>query len=300
MLRVVLIGCGDIAQRTAALLRDRVLLHGVTRRKDATDKLRASGIVPVVADLDDFRSLARLAGAPFAVLHFAPPDGVGHDDSRTRRLLAFFARAGNVPRRFVYISTSGVYGDCGGARIDETRPRTASTARGKRRVVAEDRIRRWATRHGVAATILRVPGIYADTRLPTERIRSATPVLAPEHDVYTNHIHADDLARAVVAAMFRGATNRAYHVSDDAEMTASSWFDAVADAFALPRPPRVSRAEARTSLTPVSRSFLSESRRLVNARMKRELRVALRYPTPQTLLQRIARRDSRRQLPLAL
>ena len=152
----------------------------------------------------------------------------------------------------------------------------------------------------MALAILRAPGIYAETRLPLDRIRQGTPVLAPDDDVFTNHIHADDLARAVVAALFRGKPNRAYNVTDDAEMKMGGWFDAVADAYHLPRPPRVSWEEAEKRIAPLLLSFMSESRRLVNTRMKRELRVRLRYPIPQGLLDEVAPRDLKKQLPLPL
>jgi nucleoside-diphosphate-sugar epimerase len=300
VIRVLLIGCGDIGLRTAAMLRGRVKLIGLTRRAEEAGKLRSHGIVPIVGDLDDFRTLARLRSAPFGVLHFAPPSGEGRDDPRTQRLLAALAKAGRIPQRFVYISTSGVYGDCAGARVTEARPRRARTPRAKRRVAAEDRIRAWAARHHVSASILRAPGIYAATRLPVDRIRQQTPVLMAGEDVYTNHVHADDLARAAVVALFRGKRNRAYNVSDDAELKMGAWLDAVADAYALPRPPRVTWEDAGHRIAPLLLSFMSESRRLVNGRMKRELRMKLRYPTPQALLDEIARRDPRRQLTLPL
>ena len=300
MIRVLLIGSGDIALRAASLLRGRARVYGVTRRPEDVPKLRAQGIVPLVADLDDFGALRRLATAPFAVLHCAPPPSDGRDDPRTRRLLAALARAQIIPQRLVYISTSGVYGDCAGARVGETRARRAPTPRARRRVAAEDRLRAWAARRGVRLTILRAPGIYAETRLPLDRIRQGTPVLTPEDDVYTNHIHADDLARAAVAAIFHGRPNRAYNVADDAELKMGGWFDAVADAFHLPRPPRVTWDEAEQRIAPLLLSFMSESRRLVNARMKRELRVRLAYPTPHALLAVVAPRALKKQLPLAL
>jgi nucleoside-diphosphate-sugar epimerase len=300
VIRVLLIGSGDIALRAASLLRGRARVYGVTRRPEDVPKLRAQGIVPLVADLDDFGALRRLATAPFAVLHCAPPPSDGRDDPRTRRLLAALARAQIIPQRLVYISTSGVYGDCAGARVGETRARRAQTPRARRRVAAEDRLRAWAARRGVRLTILRAPGIYAETRLPLDRIRQGTPVLVPEDDVYTNHIHADDLARAAVAAIFRGRPNRAYNVSDDAELKMGGWFDAVADAFHLQRPPRVTWDEAEQRIAPLLLSFMSESRRLVNARMKRELRVRLAYPTPHALLAVVAPRQLKKQLPLAL
>jgi nucleoside-diphosphate-sugar epimerase len=300
VLRVLLVGCGDIALRTAALLRRRVRLYGVTRRADDVARLRAHGIVPIVADLDDERSLDRLRTAPFGVLHFAPPPSEGREDPRTQHLVAALSKARIIPQRFVYVSTTGVYGDCAGARVSETRPQRAQTPRARRRVAAEAALRVWAARNEVALAILRVPGIYADTRLPLDRIRAGTPALLPEDDVYTNHVHADDLARAVIAALFRGKPNRAYNVADDAELKMGAWFDAVADAFRLPRPPRIAWEEAEQRMAPQLLSFMSESRRLSNRRMKRELRLVLRYPEPQTLLTRIAPREPKKQMALPL
>jgi nucleoside-diphosphate-sugar epimerase len=300
VIRVLLIGCGDVALRTADLLHPKVRLYGLTRRAEDVPKLRAHGIVPIIGDLDRFETLRRLRAAPFAVLHFAPPPSDGRDDPRTQKLIAALTRARSIPQRFVYISTSGVYGDCAGARIDEMRARRAQSPRARRRVAAEDRLRAWARRYGVALAILRVPGIYAESRLPLERIKQGTPVLAPDDDVFTNHIHADDLARATVAALFRAKPNRAYNVTDDAEMKMGGWFDAVADAFKLPRPPRVTWEEAEQRIAPQLLSFMSESRRLSNTRMKRELRVRLKYPTPQKLLEEVAPRDLKKQLALPL
>ena len=299
MIRVLIVGCGDVAMRAAKLLDGRARMFGLTRRVDDVAKLRAQGIVPIVGDLDDLRALARLRTAPDAVLHFAPPPSEGRGDPRTGRLLAALSAARRIPRRLVYVSTTGVYGDCAGARIAETRPRRAQSPRARRRVDAEDRLRSWAARNGVSLAILRAPGIYAQTRLPLERIRQGTPVLVAEHDVYTNHVHADDLARAAVAALFRGRPNRAYHASDDAELRMGQWFDALADAHHLPRPPRVDWDEAEARIAPTLLSFMSESRRLSNERMKRELRVRLAYATPQAMLDASATRDPRRQMPLA-
>jgi len=289
-----------VALRTALLLRGRARLYGLTRRAADGPKLRAHGIVPLAGDLDEHATLRRLRTAPFAVLHFAPPPSDGRDDPRTQKLVAALTRARIIPQRFVYISTTGVYGDCAGAHVSESRARRAQTPRARRRVAAEDRLRAWACGHGVQLAILRAPGIYGETRLPLERIRQGTPVLAADDDVYTNHIHADDLARATVAAMFHGRPNRAYNVTDDAQLKMGGWFDAVADAFHLPRPPRVTWEEAEQRIAPMLLSFMSESRRLGNERMKRELRVRLRYPTPDALLAGIAPRDLKKQLALSL
>ena len=300
MQRVLLVGCGDIALRVADLLRHRARLIGLTRDRDDVRKLRQHAIVPLIGDLDDRRTIARLATRPFAVLHFAPPPSEGRDDPRTRNLLAALTSARIIPRHFVYLSTSGVYGDCAGAHVPETRPVRAQTPRARRRGAAERRLRAWASRNGVSLAILRVPGIYAPARLPLERLKHATPALVADEDVYSNHIHADDLARVVVAALYRGRPNRAYNACDDSEMKMGAWFDLVADAFHLPRPRRVSWDDAERQIAPMLLSFMSESRRLVNARMKRELRIRLRHPTPHAMLEQSAPRELRRQLALPI
>jgi nucleoside-diphosphate-sugar epimerase len=299
-MRILLIGCGDVALRSASLLRGRARLYGLARRADDAPRLRARGIVPLIGDLDDLRTLARLRVAPQAVLHCAPPPSEGHDDPRSAHLLAALTAARRIPQRFVYVSTSGVYGDCAGARVAETRARRPQSPRAVRRVDAEDRLRAWAAAHGVTLAILRAPGIYAETRLPLERLRHETPVLNDADDVFTNHIHADDLARACVAALFHARPNRAYNVCDDAELKMGAWFDMVADAHRLPRPPRVSWEEAEARIAPLLLSFMQESRRLVNARMKRELRVVLRHPTPADMLAAAAPRTTATQMKLAL
>ncbi|MEO8134653.1 MAG: NAD-dependent epimerase/dehydratase family protein [Betaproteobacteria bacterium] len=287
-LRVLLIGCGDVALRAARLLSPDFRIYGLTRRGDQHAALRAAGITPIAGDLDRRATLDRLRVSPYAVLHCAPPPGAGEDDSRTRNLLAALTSARSLPRAFVYVSTSGIYGDCAGARIDETRAPGAESPRARRRVAAESRLRAWSRRSRVRLSILRAPGIYALDRLPIDRLREGTPVLRADDDVYTNHIHAEDLARACVAAMFRGLPLRAYNISDDAELKMGEYFDQVATALALPRPPRIAREAAARVLPPVQMSFMRESRRLLNARAKRDLRWRLLYPTPAALLATIA------------
>jgi len=263
--------------RTAKLLMPYYRVFGVVRSTDAAISLRAAGITPVLANLDDKRSLTRIAGLTDTVLHFAPPPGAGETDTRTRHLLAVLARHG--VQRLIYISTSGVYGDCAGSWIDETRTPHPVNARALRRVDAEQQVRQFARQTGARVSILRVPGIYAAERLPIERLHRGTPVLCAEDDVYTNHIHADDLARIAVAALYRGASCRVYHASDDSELKMGAYFAQVAVAYDLPIPVVISREQALARLSAIQMSFMSESRRMLNQRMKRELRVRLRYAT---------------------
>ena len=278
---LLIVGCGDIGMRVVRLLRGRWRILALTSSPARRAELRASGAVPLLGDLDAAATLARLAGLADAVLHLAPPPTAGATDTRTATLLRALARQGRV-RRIVYASTSGVYGDCGGARFDETRRVAPGTDRALRRVDAEARVRHHGRAFGVRVSILRIPGIYAPDRPgghPRERLSRGTPVLAAGDDVYTNHIHADDLARACVAALARAAPQRIYHASDDTELKMGDYFDLAADLAGLPRPPRIARSEAAARLSPLQMSFLSESRRLDNRRLKRELRVRLRYPT---------------------
>lgn len=273
-----MVGCGDVALRAAALLKDNYRLLGITRRAERFPALRAAGITPVLADLDQPGTLRRLAGLGHIVLHFAPPQDTGNQDRRTRHLLAALAQ-GTLPTQLIYVSTSGVYGDCNGDLVSEARPARPATPRAQRRLDAEQQIRAWAARNGVRASILRVPGIYGAARLPLERLRAGTSAIVHSEDSYTNHIHADDLARIAAAALRHGRANRVYHACDDSKLKMGDYFDAVADAFALPRPPRMPRAEVQAKVSPALWSFMGESRRLDNTRMKRELQVRLAYPT---------------------
>ena len=280
MERLLIIGCGDIARRALPELQRRYRVAALVRSSDRA--LADSGVELIQGDLDDAGSLATLAGRAERIAHLAPPADGGPIDLRTRDLLAALAPRGRgamLPRRFVYLSTSGVYGDCAGEWVEETRAPNPQTERARRRLDAERALGAWCEARAVALVILRVPGIYAAGRLPLARLRAGTPVLRSADDVYTNHIHADDLAGILVAALESTSARGVYNASDDGPMKMGDFFDLVADRAGLARPPRVSREEAVRRLPPELLSFMSESRRLVNRRMKAELGVRLRYPT---------------------
>ena len=282
MKRFLIIGCGDVGKRLLRRYRRRAHFYALTRSSESAAQLRGLGVTPLVGDLDQPASLERLPRVD-GVFHFAPPPAEGMTDQRTRHLLHALARSG-LPARIVYISTSGVYGDCGGAWVAESRSPAPVNARARRRVDAETQLRQWGASHRVAVAILRAPGIYAEDRLPLERIRRGTPALIAEDDSYTNHIHADDLARLAWAAMFRARPQRIYHAVDNQPLKMADWFDSCADAFDLPRPPRVTRAEAEGLLSEVLLSFLRESRRLSNRRATSELRFRYLYPDSDSML----------------
>ena len=267
--------------RVLKLLRPRWKVLALTSSPERLPVLRNAGAVPLLGNLDVLSSLRRLANVADKVLHLAPPQAHGAHDARTRHLLQALARGARV-QRLVYASTSGVYGDAEGAVFDETRAVRPATDRALRRVDAEAQVRAFGRRSGVGVSVLRIPGIYAADREgghPRDRLLRGTPVLVAGDDVHTNHIHADDLARACVAALMHGAPQRVYHASDDTDLKMADYFDLAADLCGLPRPPRVSRAEASQTFGPVMLSFMSESRRLVNQRLKTELGLKLRYPT---------------------
>lgn len=349
--RVLIAGCGDVGLRCVPLLAQRAAAPRVialSSQPARAAELRAAGTTPFIGDLDNRRSLRRLAGLASTVLHLAPPQKSGSNDLRTRALIAalsaprrsvarvatvaiarqrawrgwfhatFRRGAGTIKRasivpdrvsgarahgwpkrvaipaakhqaiRVIYASTSGVYGDCGGAWIDETRPVRPDNGRAKRRVSAETQLRRATQRGVMSASIVRIPGIYAGNRLPLARLQKGTPALAPADDVFTNHIHADDLAAIMVLAIQRARPQRVVHASDDSELRMGDYFDRIADAYGLPRAPRVSREEAEAQLEPMMLSFMRESRRLQNTRLREEMRYVLRYPSIDDFLKSVA------------
>ena len=288
--RLLIVGCGDVGLRVLRLLRGRWHVTALTSSPERRVALRAAGALPLLGDLDRPATLARLAHVADAVLHLAPPAGSGAHDARTLALLRALARGGSV-QRLVYASTSGVYGDCDGAWVRETQAVNPLTDRARRRVDAEASVRAFARALHVHATVLRVPGIYALDRPdgdPRERVRRGAPALVASDDVFTNHVHADDLARACVAALLRGPTLRVIHVNDDSATRLGDHLDRVADLCGLPRVPRITRAQAAAQLGAQRMSFLGESRRLDNTRMKRELKLTLRYPSVEAALKRPA------------
>ena len=282
--RVLIIGCGDVGLRVASQLPARLKRMALTSSAERVPDFRRAHITPLLGNLDEPATLRRLAGLATRVVHLAPPPGHHpnwRNDPRTQALLRAL-RLRSLPQSLVYGSTSGVYGDCGGERVDETWRLSPHTPRAQRRVHAEGQLRLFGRATGTPVHILRIPGIYANDReggTPRGRLLKGTPVLRPEDDVYTSHIHADDLARACLAALWRGKPQRVINVCDDTQLLMGDYFDLAADIYRLPRPPRVARSAANEQLPLMLLSFMRESRRLDNQRMKKELKLDLRYPT---------------------
>lgn len=276
-MKVLIIGCGDTGRRIA----DRCLASGdfvvaATRSSDRHEQLAAVGIEAQLLDLDNGPDDTTLPSADIVYM-LVPPGGHGSHDPRTAGLLTLLERSG-LPQRFVYISTTGVYGDCGGDWVSETRPRQPQTDRAWRRAAAEQQLEIWSERQGLKLVILRVPGIYGPGRLPTARLERGEPVLHENESPWSNRIHIDDLAAAAVIAGTRARTSGIYNVSDGRPTTMTDYFNRVADACSLPRPPQISREQAEQQLSVNMLAFLNESRRIDNTRLLRELKIQLRYP----------------------
>ena len=286
--RILIIGCGDIGLRVAKQLCRNYRVFALTSQQSRFSELRGLGITPILGDLDKPETLWRLSGLAETVIHLAPPQNIGHRDSRTRNLTRILAQGPASLSRLIYVSTTGVYGDHKGGRVSEITPVNPQSERAKRRVDAERVLRLWGPAHGVAVTILRVPGIYAANRLPVERLQARTPALISDEDAYSNHIQSDDLARLVCAAVYHGKPQRVINASDGGETKMGDYFDEVADAFGLERPARMPAAELQKIVSPMLWSFMRESRRVTNTRLP-ELKTPLRYPSVAVFLKTISK-----------
>jgi nucleoside-diphosphate-sugar epimerase len=284
---VLIIGCGDVGVRVARLEQAQGrAVAGLVRNEAGAERLLGFGVAPVMGDLDDAESLAALPAAGALLYYFAPPPGGGPWDTRMRNFCAAVSRD-NAPAKVVYISTSGVYGDCGGAWVTEETPVNAQTSRAKRRLDAETVVIEWGGRLGVPVVILRVTGIYGPGRLPLARLREGHPVLREEESPPTNRIHADDLAAVCIAAAEKGTAGEIINVSDGQPGTMSQFFNTAADLLGVPRPPQVTMTEARRVMTPMMLSYLTETRRMDNRRMRERLGVTLRYPELESGLKNV-------------
>jgi len=285
--KVLIIGCGDVGVRVARLEQARGnAVAGLARSTAGAERLRGFGLDPVVGDLDDPDSLSALPSVGTLLYYFAPPPGGGPWDTRARNFCTAVGRAG-APAKLVYMSTSGVYGDCGGAWVTEATPANPQTSRARRRLDAETALGDWGKQLGVPVVILRVTGIYGPGRLPLARLREGQPVLREEESPPTNRIHADDLAAVCSAAADRGIAGEVFNVSDGQPGTMTQYFNVAADLLSMPRPPQIAMAEACQVMAPTMLSYLAETRRMDNRRMLERLDVALRYPDLESGLRNV-------------
>jgi len=283
--RLLIIGCGDVGQRMLPILVKSHKVYVLTSQTEKLPLFRQAGAHPLFGNLDDQSTLHRLSQIADTVIHLAPPNPNGTTDLRTKSLIQALSKGRRV-KRFIYISTTGVYGDCGGQLISETQAVQPQNLRAVRRVDAERQLRAWAIKLGVSVVILRVPGIYAGNRLPVDRLQKGTPALLESEDVFTNHIHADDLARLTILSMYRASSQRVINACDNSDLKMADYFDLVADKMNLPKPPRVDKETLKTMVSPQLLSFMQESRRISNARLQ-EIGFQFLYPTVQDFLEQL-------------
>ena len=275
---MIIIGCGYLGQKVASrYLKLNQGVVGVTRGTSVASALTNQGLVEVSVDLD-YLPLARIPMAGRSMFYFVPPPGAGRKDTRVRHLIEAFDSQG-APIRLVYLSTTGVYGNCGGDWVTEERTPSPMADRACRRLDAERSLMAACANYGVELVILRVAGIYGPGRLPIERLRNGVYVIREEEAPYTNRIHVDDLVTICMAAMRRGESGGVYNVSDGHPTTMTDYFNKIADLYSLPRPLQIPLSEAPDRLSSGMLSYMRESRRLDNRRMREELQVTLRYPS---------------------
>lgn len=278
MASVLIAGSGYVGRRIA-----RKELQGGARvtalvRTDASAASAAAMNIDVQRiDLDASATIPALSLQDTVVYYLVPPPSSGERDPRLGHFLAAI-QSSSLPARVVLISTSGVYGDCRGEWVDEDRPAHPQADRARRRLDAEQQLLAWGAHHRVPVVILRVPGIYGPGRLPIERLRAGEPVLRESESPWSNRVHVDDLVRAAMAAARRGRPGAVYNVSDGCPTTMTDYFNRVADAAGLPRPPQISLDAGDARFSAGMRSYLAESKRLDNRRMREELGVEPEYP----------------------
>ena len=278
MRSVLIVGCGDVGRRVALAERAAgAVVTALARSTASAAQLEALGLQVVHGDLDRPESLAALPTASALIYYFAPPPATGDRDLRLCNFLNAIA-AQTLPERVVLISTSGVYGDCQGDWVSEDRTPHPDSDRGRRRVDAERQLQTWAVRNDVPIVVLRVPGIYGPGRLPEKRLRAREPVLREAESPWSNRVHILDLVNACIAAGARGRPGAVYNISDGQPSSMTDYFNQVADALGLERPPQISLAQARSDLSSGMQSYLAESKRLDNRRMREELGVVPQFP----------------------
>lgn len=273
---VLIIGCGYVGQRIALRLAENYDVTAVVRSQASAAALEKHGLRVVTMDLDRVRSAARIPEKlpQAATFYLAPPQSSGESDLRLNRFLQLSTVP---PTAFIYMSTTGVYGDTKGARCDESTRVAPQTDRARRRVSAEEMTRVWCTESRVRRVVLRVPGIYGPGRLPLDRLRNGEPTLRPEDAGISNRIHVDDLVNVCIATMTNPDARGVYNVTDGNSISSTEFLDRLAQITGLPQAPRVSMDEAQLTFSIERLSFINESRQVSNERMLKHLGVQLRY-----------------------
>lgn len=242
---------------------------GTTRSADKARALAGEGVQPVIWPGPDIR--AALDEASHLLISIGPDEdgdpvlaALGDDIARIAPRLKWVG----------YLSTTGVYGDHQGGWVDETTPLTPGTRRGARRKSAEQA---WQAIPGLPLHIFRLAGIYGPGRGPFAKVRAGTARRIIKPGQVFSRIHVEDIAQVLAASIHRPDPGAVYNVCDDDPAPPEDVIAYAAQLLGLPLPEAVPFDDA--DLSPMARSFYSESKRVSNARMKRELGIALRYPT---------------------
>ena len=276
---VVIIGCGDIGTQVAGhYLEQGITVQALVRSSESARRLTALGIKTSRADLAQPLQLD-LETADSQLYYFAPPPPEGDKDTHTKHLIEALQSSSKLPQRIVYISTTGVYGDCQGRWITEDEPVKPEADRARRRLDAERQLLAWSAAAGVEVVILRVAGIYGPGKLPLARLRKGLPLIREEEAPFTNRIHSSDLVHIAIAAMQRGKPGEIYHACDGHPGTMTDYFKQVARKAGLPEPPEITLEEGKQQLSAGMMSYMRESRRLSNAKTLSDLDITLQYPT---------------------
>ena len=280
----IIVGCGYVGTHLAKELsntNDSPLC--IVRSKTQYDALSGQSLAARLFDLDQPPDEKfSLNTDNRNVYYFAPPSTTDLNDHRMVRFLQICER--ELPRRIVYISTSGVYGDCRGEWVDETAPIAPLTARAKRRMNAELNLQNFCQRTGTEYMILRVGGIYGAERLPIHRLAHIT-VICPQEAPFSNRIYISDLVHVCHEAMNCRSANEIINVADGHPTTMTDYYYQIADLAGLPRPPCVPMSQAKDKLSPGMLSFINESRRLSIDKLNRLFRKPLQFPTLKLGLQ---------------
>lgn len=300
MRTLLIIGFGDIAQRALPQLLKHWRVIVFSRNQEKLALARTMGALPLKGDMDNGLNLHRLRNLADDILITTPPPDSGKTDSRISSLLNVLAKGPRIPQRLCYISTTGVYGNSNGEWVNESTPTAPHSDRAHRRMHAESLLRQFAIRNQSQLTILRAPGIYAVDRLPVSRLLKHIPLITPAEDSFSNHIHADDLARLCIASLHRKTGGiRIYNASDDTPLLINEWYQLLARTLSLPIPPLLSREEVKQQVSPSLWSFLQESRQISNARLSREFKTRLQYPSVRVFLEQLAANSQWQQVALA-
>jgi len=273
-----IIGCGHIGVRVSQLLRQQnIKISATSHNENSKQHLTSIGIRVFSANLDEVSSLKNLPLQYADIFYFAPPAASGDTDQRISHFLSALEKKA-PPRRIVYISTTGVYGNQNGEWITEKTPTAPHNARSKRRLSAEIQIRDFCYRRKTQYMILRVAGIYDTKKLPLEKINAGVKVLKTDIAPASNRIHAADLADICIAAMQSTHSNEIFNIADGNPSSISDYFIQTAKIFKLTPPQEINWEQAKKKLSPEMLSYLSESKKIDATYVQKKLGVALQYP----------------------